>query len=84
MGGEADEYYARQDCYYSKKADCNGNVSREISKKIDKAPSFIGQIERGECMPKLETLQALISCLGIDTNRIFTDMLSQVMILVIF
>ncbi len=28
----------------------------QLAEKIDKTPSFIGQIERGECLPKLDTL----------------------------
>lgn len=49
-------------------------MSREqLAERIDKTPSFIGQIERGECFPKIETLQALISNLGIDANNLFSD-----------
>lgn len=49
------------------------NLSQEqLAEKIDKSPSFVGQLERGECLPKLETLQTLISCLGIDANELFT------------
>lgn len=50
------------------------NLSQEqLAEKIDKSPSFVGQLERGECLPKLETLQMLISCLGIDANELFTE-----------
>lgn len=50
------------------------NLSQEqLAVKIDKSPSFVGQLERGECLPKLETLQMLISCLGIDANELFTE-----------
>lgn len=50
------------------------NLSQEqLAEKIDKSPSFVGQLERGECLPKPETLQMLISCLGIDANELFTD-----------
>lgn len=41
--------------------------------KIDKTPSFIGQMERGECFPKIETLQAFITSLGIDANALFSN-----------
>lgn len=44
----------------------------QLAEMIDKTPSFIGQVERGECSVKLETLQSLISCLGIDANDIFS------------
>ena len=50
-----------------------GLSQEELAEKIDKSTSFIGQVERGECFPKFETLQALISCLGIDANEIFTE-----------
>lgn len=50
-----------------------GLSQEELAEKIDKSTSFIGQVERGECLPKFETLQALISCLGIDANEIFTE-----------
>ena len=45
----------------------------QLAEMIDKTPSFIGQVERGECSVKLETLQSLISCLGIDANDIFSE-----------
>lgn len=45
----------------------------QLAEKIDKSPSFVGQLERGECLPKIETLQALIACLGIDANELFAN-----------
>ena len=48
-----------------------GMSQEQLAKKIDKTTSFVGQVERGECLPKLETLQALISNLGIDANLLF-------------
>ncbi len=45
----------------------------QLAEKIDKSTSFIGQVERGECFPKFETLQALVACLGIDANELFAD-----------
>lgn len=45
----------------------------QLAEKIEKTPGFIGQVERGESMPSLETLQALVSCLGIDANTLFTE-----------
>lgn len=50
-----------------------GLSQEELAEKIDKSTSFIGQVERGECFPKFETLQALVACLGIDANELFTD-----------
>ena len=50
-----------------------GLSQEQLAEKIDKSTSFIGQVERGECFPKLETLQALIVCLGINANELFYD-----------
>lgn len=50
-----------------------GLSQEQLAEKIDKSTSFIGQVERGECFPKFETLQALVACLGIDANELFTD-----------
>lgn len=50
-----------------------GLSQEQLAEKIDKAPSFIGQVERSECQPKIETLQALISCLGINANMLFSN-----------
>ena len=50
-----------------------GMSQEQLAEKIDKTPSFIGQIERGECFPKIETLQALITSLGIDANALFSN-----------
>ena len=50
-----------------------GMSQEQLAEKIDKTPSFIGQIERGECFPKMETLQALIVNLGIDANALFSN-----------
>lgn len=48
-----------------------GMSQEQLAEKIDKTTSFVGQVERGECLPKIETLQALISHLGIDANLLF-------------
>lgn len=50
-----------------------GMSQEQLAEIVDKTPSFIGQMERGECLPRIETLQALISCLGIDANLFFSD-----------
>lgn len=50
-----------------------GLSQEQLAEKIDKSTSFIGQVERGECFPKFETLQALIACLGIDANELFAE-----------
>lgn len=43
----------------------------ELADRIGKTPSFIGQLERNESSPSLETLKDLITSLGIDANQIF-------------
>ena len=50
-----------------------GLSQEQLAEKIDKSTSFIGQVERGECFPKFDTLQALVTCLGIDANELFAD-----------
>ena len=50
-----------------------GLSQEQLAEKIDKSTSFIGQVERGECLPKFDTLQALVACLGIDANELFSD-----------
>ncbi len=50
-----------------------GLSQEQLAEKIDKSTSFIGQVERGECFPKFDTLQALVACLGIDANELFSD-----------
>lgn len=44
----------------------------QLANSIGKTPSFIGQVERQESLPSLETLGALIQRLGIDANDIFS------------
>lgn len=44
----------------------------QLANSIEKTPSFIGQVERQEALPSLETLVNLIRQLGIDANAIFS------------
>lgn len=46
-------------------------TQEQLAEKIDKTPSFIGQIERGECLPKIDTFYDLVQCLGIDVQAVF-------------
>ena len=48
-----------------------GLTQEELAEKIEKTPGFIGQIERGICMPSIDTLKQLINILAIDANEIF-------------
>lgn len=43
----------------------------QLANSIERTPSFIGQVERQEALPSLETLGNLIRQLGIDANAIF-------------
>ena len=52
-------------------------ISQEhLADLIGKTPGFIGQLERQESLPSLETLSSIINNLGIDANEIFTDGMS--------
>lgn len=48
-----------------------GMSQEELADKIDKTTGFVGQLERGESQPSLETFRALVCCLGIDANALF-------------
>lgn len=45
----------------------------ELAEKINKTTGFIGQLERGESLPSLDTLQDLVNCLGIDLNVLLAN-----------
>ena len=50
------------------------NMSQEeLAERIEKTTGFIGQIERGDSLPSIETLQALIHTLGINAELFFKD-----------
>ena len=50
------------------------NMSQEeLAERIEKTTGFIGQIERGDSLPSIETLQALIHTLGINSELFFKD-----------
>lgn len=49
-------------------------MSRDkFAEKIDKTVGFVGQMERGESLPKVETLHNIINVLGLDANTLFND-----------
>lgn len=50
-----------------------GMSQEELAERIDKSSSFVGQLERGECSLKVETLQKLIHYLGLDANALLAD-----------
>lgn len=45
----------------------------ELAERIEKSTGFIGQIERGDSLPSIETLQALIHTLGINAELFFRE-----------
>ena len=49
-----------------------GISQEELADKIDRTTGFVGQMERSESMPSLETFQALVRCLGIDATSLMT------------
>lgn len=48
-------------------------TQEELAESVDVTPGFIGQIERGEALPSLDTLQRLISYLHLDPNSLFLE-----------
>lgn len=42
-----------------------------LAEKIGKSTGYIGQVERGETLPSIQTLALLIEVLGIDANTLF-------------
>ena len=50
-----------------------GYSQEDIAKIAGKTPGFIGQIERGESLPGLETLEYITRQLAIDANTFFYD-----------
>lgn len=40
---------------------------------IEKSPGFVGQLERGESSLKVETLQKIVHCLGMDANALLAN-----------
>lgn len=44
-----------------------------LAEKVNLSTGMIGQIERGETMPSIESLDAIIKELGIDPRSLFGD-----------
>ena len=45
----------------------------DLAEKADLTPNYIGAIERGEKVPSLEALVAIMNALGASANIIFQD-----------
>jgi len=54
-----------------------GYTQAKLAEEIGRTSSFIGQIERGDAMPSLETLSQLTQLLGIDANSYFYEKSNQ-------
>ena len=48
-------------------------TQEELAEKVNLSTGMIGQIERGETMPSIESLDAIIKELGIDPRSLFGD-----------
>lgn len=50
-----------------------GLTQDKLAEKLSISESFVGQLERGEAMPSVETLQLIITELNIDPRSVFLD-----------
>lgn len=50
-----------------------GLTQDKLAEKLSVSESFVGQLERGEAMPSVETLQLIITELHIDPRSVFLD-----------
>lgn len=48
-------------------------TQEELAEKVNLSTGMIGQIERGETMPSIESLNAIIKELGIDPRSLLGD-----------
>lgn len=51
-------------------------TQQELAEMIQKSTGAVGQFERGESLPSLDTLYLLIKCLGIEANDLFPSLSS--------
>ena len=48
------------------------SISQEkLAEMVGVTTSFVGQMERGESLPSVETLFAFVRCLNLDVNSLF-------------
>ena len=50
-----------------------GYTQEELAEEVGVSSSFIGQVERGDASPSIETLASLTRILAIDANEYFYD-----------
>lgn len=54
------------------------NMSQEqLAEKIDKTTGFVGQLERGESAPGMDTLHDIVYTLGLDANKLIMGEISE-------
>lgn len=71
-GGIMTDWQANLAAMVKRKRQGMGMSQEQLAEKVEKTAGFIGQLERGEAKPSLDTLRALIQSLGMDANAIFT------------
>lgn len=49
----------------------------DLAELTNLSPNYIGMIERGEKIPSLETLIAIVNALGISADMVLADVLSR-------
>lgn len=50
-----------------------GISQEQLAELIEKSTAFVGQLEREDSLPGIETLGLIIQKLGIDANFLFSD-----------
>lgn len=53
-----------------------GLTQEQLSEKADVSPAYIGMIERGEKVPKLETFVNIANSLNVTADELLGDMLN--------
>ena len=48
-------------------------TQEQLAEKLDVSPGFVGQVERGETLPSVETLEQIINLLDIDPRLLFLE-----------
>lgn len=48
----------------------------DLAELTDLSPNYIGMVERGEKIPSLETLIAIVNALGVSADMVLADVLS--------
>lgn len=54
-----------------------GLSQEQLAELIGKSTAFVGQLERGDSLPRFGTLEKIIQQLGIDANSLFSESLAS-------